>query len=300
MGTKYFPTNLKFLRKNIGISQADIALQLDKRSTAISSWENGLSEPGIADLYKISNIFGIYVGDLIGKDLSSVLVHTAVVAKEESIVQPVEKLYPVYNEDNNKLSMASDYETKYERTPFGSSYVPKVVTVDSNGQENMVFVPVKARAGYLSGYGDQEFIQNLPAYRLPGYSNGTFRMFEVAGLSMYPTFNDRDIIIAKFVESLDSIRDDRVYTVVTKEGGIVVKRVLNRIATDKKLILKSDNVKDKAEYPNMVVDPSDILELWYCVAYISRVMRNPSEMYTRVIDLEGRLTLMEERMKKQY
>ena len=176
--------------------------------------------------------------------------------------------------------------------------MPKVVTVDSRGEDNMVLVPVKAAAGYLNGYGDQAFIQTLPAYRLPGYNNGIYRMFEVAGLSMHPTLNDGDILITRAVETLDGIVNDRIHVVVTLNDGIVVKRVLNRVKTDNKLILKSDNVKDRHEYPNMVIDPTEVREIWFVVACISRIMKSPTEMYERITNVEGELTIVLDKLRK--
>lgn len=72
MTSTYFALNLKFLRKKNGKSQAAIGVQLNKRSTAISSWENGLSEPSLDDLQKISDFFGVNIGDLIGIDIANV------------------------------------------------------------------------------------------------------------------------------------------------------------------------------------------------------------------------------------
>jgi len=66
----YLPKNLKYLRLRSGKSQAHIASYLGKRSTAISSWEAGLSTPSIADMIHLSDFYGIYVGDLIGKDIA--------------------------------------------------------------------------------------------------------------------------------------------------------------------------------------------------------------------------------------
>src|SRR6202008_3862673 len=88
------------------------------------------------------------------------------------------------------------------------SNVPRVVTVEPDGNENILYVPVKARAGYLLGYGDPEFIETLPSFRLPGLNNATFRMFEVEGPSMAPNIMSGDRIIGEWVESLDDIRDN--------------------------------------------------------------------------------------------
>ena len=78
-----------------------------------------------------------------------------------------------------------------------------------------------------------------------------------------------------------------------------MKRILNRIEKDGKLILKSDNYKERDFYPPIVCDPSAILEVWYATGFISRQLRPPAEMYNRVVDLEGRLTLLEEEARKK-
>lgn len=176
--------------------------------------------------------------------------------------------------------------------------MPRIITVDSSGDENILFVPVRARAGYLLGYADETYISNLPTYRLPGLNNGTFRMFEIGGLSMHPTFDDHDIIITQWVENINDVRDDRVYVVVTRNDGVVVKRVLNRITKEGKLILKSDNYKHREEYPPIVIEPSEVVEIWYGIAYMSRQMRPPAEMYMRMIDLEARVTFLEQPKKQ--
>jgi len=49
------------------------------------------------------------------------------------------------------------------------------------------FVPVKAAAGYLAGYADSEFIDELNTFTLPMLSGGSYRAFEIIGDSMMPT-----------------------------------------------------------------------------------------------------------------
>lgn len=72
MESNYFAKNLFYLRKKSGKTQADIALYLEMRPTAISSWEKNESKPRFSVLDKLSNYFGISTGDLLGKDLSDV------------------------------------------------------------------------------------------------------------------------------------------------------------------------------------------------------------------------------------
>ncbi len=281
--------NLIYLRKRENLKQSEMLTVFGVQNFTWSDYERDRSTPPIDLILKISDYFLIDIKDLLTKDLSEVSFGNKSDTEKTEIKGKVSgkitgKVLPQTGENENKPVPVVEL-------------MPKVVTVDSRGDENMILVPVKAAAGYLNGYGDMAFIQTLPAYRIPGYNNGTFRMFEVKGASMHPTLNEGDICICKWVETLDNIRNDRIHVVVCHDG-IVVKRVLNRVQTDNKIILKSDNIKDKHEYPNMIIEPSEVLELWYVVAYISHVMKSPSEIYNRVIDLEGRLTIMDDKLKK--
>lgn len=264
-----------------------------------SNYERGETEPGIDIIQKIANFFSVQIDDLIQRNIAEgnlipVKEGTKNTKKGNLKGKLKGNLFDKNSQNNDNLSVVS--EPTFEQEVMNR--MPLVITVDSQGNENVVLVQVKARAGYLSGYSDPEFMEKLPAYRLPGLNHGTFRLFEVDGLSMYPTLNSGDLVICSNVEQISVVRDDRVHVVVTKTDGVVVKRVLNRLKTDGKLILKSDNYKDRDLYPPIVCDPSDILEIWYATGYISRQMRPPAEMYTRLVDLEGRFTLLEDSVKK--
>lgn len=175
------------------------------------------------------------------------------------------------------------------------SGVPQVVAVNQNDEENVVYVPVKARAGYLDGYGDSEYIETLPSFHMPQLTNGTYRCFEVQGNSMVRTFFDGDLVFGKYVEDLADIKDGRVYIIVSKNDGIVLKRVINRIEERGKLILKSDN-KD-GNYPTYTIDAEDIMELWYVTMFASKQMPEPIDVYDRLHELESKLTELQEALK---
>lgn len=175
------------------------------------------------------------------------------------------------------------------------STMPKVITVDSRGEENVIYVPVKARAGYLTGYGDAHFIEKLPAYRVPGLNNGSYRIFEVDGNSMFNTLADGDKVASRW-QMLSEIRDDRVYILVTNNDGIIIKRLINRYE-EGKIIAKSDN-NHKGEYPDLLIDIHEIAEVWYVVERYTRQMSRPGEIYKRVVDLEGDMAMMKDLVKK--
>lgn len=265
-----------------------------------NNYERGTSKPALDDLIKICNFFGVDEYTILHSNLTTLGDFSKLFreGKNRTSHDFAGDFQGDFRPKKYKSYDISSTTNKTEETGAIYHRIPQVITVDSRGDENVVMVHIKARAGYLNGYADPEFIENLPAYRLPGLNNGTFRIFEVEGLSMYPTLHSGDLVIGSFVDQLRVLRDDRVHVVVTKNEGVVVKRVLNRIDKDGKLILNSDNLKERDMYPPLVIDPGDVLEVWYAIGFISRQMRPPAEVYNRVIDLEGRLTILENKVKK--
>ncbi len=175
--------------------------------------------------------------------------------------------------------------------------IPQVVAVNQEGHENIVYVPSKARAGYLDGYGDMEYIETLPSFHMPHLTNGTFRCFEVQGNSMVRTFFDGDLVFGKYVEALSDIKDGRVYVIVSKNDGIVLKRVINRIEERGKLILKSDN--KNGHYPTYTINSDEIMEAWYVTMFASKQMPEPVDVYDRLHDLETKIVSLEEALQQK-
>lgn len=174
--------------------------------------------------------------------------------------------------------------------------MPKIITVDSGGRENILYVPAKAYAGYLVGYSDPEYLGSLQAFSLPELRHGTFRMFEVKGPSMAPTIADEDRVIGEYVSSFDDIKDGRVYVLVTHSRGIVLKRVLNRLSERGKLVCKSDTIAHKNEYRSYQLNPEDIKEIWYCRLKFSADFSEPSDIYHRIDDLESEMAQVKQNL----
>lgn len=67
-----FSNNLRYLRKQRGISQDALADKLGYKSfTTIQKWESGVSEPSVSTLKIIANIFGVSMDQMINEDLSN-------------------------------------------------------------------------------------------------------------------------------------------------------------------------------------------------------------------------------------
>lgn len=144
------------------------------------------------------------------------------------------------------------------------------VIIDSDNNERIMHVPVKAQAGYAGETLDPVLVEELPTYTLPDYAFkvGTHRSFDVAGDSMEPSLNDGDKIICSYIEHNhweSGIKDHNVYVIVT-QGDVLVKRVVNNLRKHRHLELHSDN----DYYPQIRVNVNTIREVWHVRARLSR------------------------------
>jgi transcriptional regulator with XRE-family HTH domain len=298
----FFASNLSFLRKNKGLTQAEVATALGLKRNTFSNYETTHSEPDLNTLEKIASFFDISMDELISIDLSKGGLVELKGGNDEknddrdkinggvaggNITSAVRQYLPPIDED---LPVSVVGSTLY---PYRRFQAPKIITIDSQGEENIIYVPVKARAGYMLGYGDPQFIQSLSAYRLPGYTNGTYRIFEVEGHSMFPTLQDADRVIARWAD-ISEVRDDRVYVLVTRTQGVLIKRLINR-HHEGKIIVKSDN-NHAGEFPTIVMEVDEVAEIWYVVERWTRQLPGPGEIYKRLVNIEAELAVLKQKM----
>lgn len=177
----------------------------------------------------------------------------------------------------------------------GRSLMPKVIVLKDEDveEERIPLVPVMAQAGYLQGYDDPQYIKELPMYNLPGMRNGTFRIFQVEGLSMYPTLQSGSYVVGQFVEDWEHISDNRIYVIVSTEG-VIVKRVLNRIEKYGSLYCKSDN----RVFPHINVRLKDVKEIWECKMHLSFDFLDPVPEYQKIADLEADVQFLKQRVEQ--
>ena len=69
MSASKLATNIKHLRKQIGISQEELAVQLGLNRGNIASYEKGTAEPKICNLVNLAHFYKVPVMDLIRADL---------------------------------------------------------------------------------------------------------------------------------------------------------------------------------------------------------------------------------------
>ncbi|HVZ96496.1 MAG TPA: LexA family transcriptional regulator [Chitinophagaceae bacterium] len=178
----------------------------------------------------------------------------------------------------------------------GSGYLAKRRQLKMmSADRNLIhFVPVKAAAGYLAGYADSEFIDELNTFTLPMLSGGMYRAFEIIGDSMLPTPSG-SVIVGEKADSLDNIRNNTACIVVTKSEGIVYKRVIKSNKNKSKLTLVSDN----PAYQPYQVNASDILELWQAQVAINKVVSQQRWDVDSLVNLVSNLQDQVSTLKKK-
>jgi transcriptional regulator with XRE-family HTH domain len=176
------------------------------------------------------------------------------------------------------------------------SYLVKRRQLKMMSENNTIqFVPVKAAAGYLAGYADHEFIDELNTFTLPMLGAGQYRAFEIIGDSMLPTPSG-SVIVGEKVETVENVRNNQAYIVVSRNEGIVYKRIVKNNKAKNKLTMVSDNPSFQPYH----INTEDVIEIWQAQMVLSRVTAQPawdmSQLTTLVNNLQEQVTSMKKRM----
>ena len=157
------------------------------------------------------------------------------------------------------------------------------------------FVPVKAAAGYLASYADTEFIDELNTFTLPMLSGGNYRAFEIIGDSMLPTPSG-SIIVGEKIEGANDIKNNQAYIVVSRNEGIVYKRVEKNNRSKNKLTLVSDN----PQFQPYQVNAEDVVELWQAQMVISKISQQQrwdvNSLASMVNNLQSQVSTLKKKM----
>jgi transcriptional regulator with XRE-family HTH domain len=256
--------NLKYLRKSKAKSQEEVANDISIKRTTLSGYENGSAEPNTDYLLRLSDYYGITVDALLRQDLSKTGIPAA-----------------------DFISQVS-----------GASLRIIATTVDRDNNDNIELVPLKARAGYTSGYADPEYIRVLPAFNMPFLSPGKkYRTFPIIGDSM-PPVADGSWVTGEYLENWNFIKNGNPYIIVTKDDGIVFKSVYNQIDDEGTLLLCSTN----PAYEPYEIAIHQVLEVWKFTHYISSELPEPnldrSEIASTVMHLQREVNKLKNTMRK--
>ena len=270
--------NLKFCRRELALTQAQMAEKLGIKRSLVGAYEEGRAEPRIATLVNMARLFGITLDQLVTTDFSKKK-NTKIIG---SLPAP----------DPNAPAADTDDQPEPPTPAAGGKLRVLAFTVDKDQNENIELVPQKAAAGYLNGYADREYLEVLPKFRLPMLSNtGTYRAFEIAGDSMLPIASGT-VIVGRYVEDWSSVKDGTPCIVVSSRDGIVFKRVYNKLRSGAMFVLHSDN----PHFSPYDVQADDVLEIWEAKSYISSTFPiaelSLERVASLVLDLQQQVALL--------
>ncbi|MCU0375314.1 MAG: helix-turn-helix domain-containing protein [Chitinophagaceae bacterium] len=219
--------NLRYLRKQKGWTQDEMANRLGIKRSLIGAYEEERADPRIDVLEVAMELFSLSMDDLLLRDLSE---------------------------------SSGDYLAKR-----------RSMKLDTNRSAFITFVPIKAAAGYLAGYNDPEFVDELNTFTLPMLSPGDYRAFEIIGDSMLPTPSG-SIIVGEKVNNPDYLKNEEPCIVISRQEGIVYKRV-KKVPRSKPVTYTL--VSDNPAYKPYQVQGDEIAEIWLARMVIARPTDKP-------------------------
>ena len=209
--------NMRYLRSQTGTSQQKTADALVITRGRYAKYEDGASEPPVELLIKISRYFHVSIDLMVSADLRKISLKELMELPDNRILLPVK--------------------------------------TDETGEKRIEIIPHKASMGYLEGYSDPEYIENLQNISLPFLGSGTYRAFPVEGDSM-PPHKDGSLIIGQYLEKATDLKKGKSYVFVTRSEGITYKRLLK--AEEETITVAADN----PFYEPYSIALADIFEIW--------------------------------------
>ncbi len=220
-------SNLKFLRKKKSLTQAIMADAIGISRSKLAGYELNINPP-LETLLAIADYLGVSVDILLREELEK------------------------YSEYKLRELLETD------RFLRGRNLRILTTTVDASGRELIEVVSQRAKASYLAGFADPDFIGELPRFSLPFLpTDKKHRVFQVDGDSMLP-IPDEAWIVCEYMDDWTAIKDGEKYVIVTELDGVTFKIAYNRIKDHQSLLLCSGN----PIYKPFEVSVLDLREVW--------------------------------------
>jgi len=204
------------------------------------------------------------------KDLSEVLnISQSTLSQIENSyyavsIQALSTLYNEYNLNTNWLV-----------TGEGEMFLSNGQNGYSNGiHDAWPSIPIvyeQDQVRYQKRYLDQEYVGNLEHVHVPGIRKpDAYRIFQMAGDSMIPSFTHGDFLIAKKIQK-HSLSNKRILAVVITRYETLCKRIYQPSHHREQIILENDHTI----YPPEPLMLSDVQEIWAVVSRITNALELP-------------------------
>jgi len=224
----YIHQNIKFLRLRKVLTQVEAAARLGFSRSQLAGYESTI-KPTLEALLALSAYFCVSTDSLLKIEMA-----TLTEFKIREVIQGNESYF-----SGNKLRVLT-------------------VAVDVLGADQVELVPVKAKAGYMNGYSDPEYIGDLPVVSFPFLpKNRKHRMFQLEGDSMLP-MNSKSYVICSYLDNWNQLEEGSKYVILTRQEGIVFKLVFFKTLNKSILLLCSSNTQFKPYELSM----EEVLEIW--------------------------------------
>ncbi len=218
--------NIKILRELKGLSQGALAAELDITRSRLGAYEEARNEPPIALLIQLADYFKISVDALLRANFGK--------TNPDSLLK------------------------------IGKNRTLLPIVVDKEQNDQIEVIPQRTSAGYLNGYSDPEYIEKLPLMSLPFKAQGKLRAFPIKGDSMPPLVTG-SYVIGRYVEQQTQLKNGNTYILLTKNEGLVYKRIYRK--NTQRIELHSDN----KNYDPYNIRVNEILEIWEFVCSLNVV-----------------------------
>lgn len=155
------------------------------------------------------------------------------------------------------------------------------------------FIPLvnkAATAGYIGRVEQPDALEQMGFYKIPGFTKGNFRLFEVNGDEMYPSLEKKDLAICEKIADSNSIEGGTLCVIVCA-NRLLVQRIYQDEKDAGTYILKSDN----EIYKEQSLKKADIVEVWRIKSKItSSFVRTSLQRIERVEHLENEVRMLKD------
>lgn len=183
-------------------------------------------------------------------------------------VSKIEKILSAYNDINPLWLISGEGDMILDKNKAAEPQAPYSQDAKLSSNGDFMHTPVVinyAKAGYLSGYADQEFIDSLPKILLPKeYEKGNYLVFEIEGDSMNDQLKEGDKVLAKELPReywSSKLQIDKYLFIIVSRDGIVVKQILKHDVATGKILCHSLN--KSPEYSDFTISLKSVYKLFY-------------------------------------
>lgn len=231
----FFADNLKFLRERLKMTQQELAKAFSLTRSKINALESGQTKsPNLEDLISFADYFKISVDTMLRVQLSG------------------------FNE-----MKIQEFQVGNDAYLSGSQIRVLATTVNADNEENIEMVPLKAKAGYLAGFGDPTYLEGLPTFRLPNLPvNKKYRMFQTEGDSMFPV-PEGAYVIGSYLSEWRLTKESPCIIVTATEG--ISFKMVSFLLDKRAFLLRSLN----PIYSPYEVGAEEIKEIWKFEYYMT-------------------------------